>query len=149
MSDVDAEVVLPAPCLVVLIGACSGKSTWASAHFPPDQVVSSDALRALVAHCRDADRDPGEVAVTQLSTTLTAASADDVRALVRRLRPRSWSDERYAASVHAGTVDDQIGRFRALAEAGVGTAIVSLPDLDGTPDAIERFTPVVAACRSG
>ena len=37
--------------------------------------------------------------------------------------------ERYAASVNAGTVADQIGRFRALADAGVGTAIVSLPDL--------------------
>ncbi|HEY4315089.1 MAG TPA: LLM class flavin-dependent oxidoreductase, partial [Actinomycetes bacterium] len=42
-------VVLPAPCLVVLVGpGAAGKSTWAAAHFPPDTVVSSDGLRALV-----------------------------------------------------------------------------------------------------
>jgi F420-dependent oxidoreductase-like protein len=40
---------LPAPCVVVLVGpGASGKSTWAAAHFPPDHVVSSDRLRALV-----------------------------------------------------------------------------------------------------
>ena len=42
-------VHLPAPCLVVLVGpGASGKSTWAAAHFPPDAVVSSDRLRAVV-----------------------------------------------------------------------------------------------------
>ena len=40
---------LPSPCLVVLAGpSAAGKSTWAGEHFPPEQVVSSDALRALV-----------------------------------------------------------------------------------------------------
>src|SRR5918911_4960629 len=35
--------------LVVLVGpSCSGKSTWAAAHFPADEVVSSDRLRAVV-----------------------------------------------------------------------------------------------------
>jgi F420-dependent oxidoreductase-like protein len=40
---------LPSPCVVVLVGpgAC-GKSTWAAAHFPPDAIVSSDRLRAVV-----------------------------------------------------------------------------------------------------
>ena len=39
---------LPSPCLVVLVGpAGSGKSTWAAAHFPADQVVSTDRLRAV------------------------------------------------------------------------------------------------------
>src|SRR5262245_59406452 len=43
------EVVLPAPCLVVLVGMSgSGKSTWAEAHFAPEQIVSSDNLRAIV-----------------------------------------------------------------------------------------------------
>ena len=42
-------VRLPYPCLVVLVGPSgAGKSTWAQAQFRPDQVVSSDALRALV-----------------------------------------------------------------------------------------------------
>ncbi|MET0741382.1 MAG: LLM class flavin-dependent oxidoreductase [Candidatus Nanopelagicales bacterium] len=40
---------LPDPTLVVLVGpSASGKSVWASEHFAPDQVVSSDRLRALV-----------------------------------------------------------------------------------------------------
>ncbi len=35
--------------LVVLVGpSASGKSTWAAAHFGPDEVVSSDRLRAVV-----------------------------------------------------------------------------------------------------
>lgn len=35
--------------LVVLVGpSCSGKTTWAAQHFPPDQVVGSDRLRAVV-----------------------------------------------------------------------------------------------------
>jgi F420-dependent oxidoreductase-like protein len=42
-------VDLPAPVLVVLVGpGASGKSTWAAEQFAPSDVVSSDALRALV-----------------------------------------------------------------------------------------------------
>ena len=41
--------LLPSPCLVVLVGASgAGKSSWAAEHFAPDQVVSSDRLRAVV-----------------------------------------------------------------------------------------------------
>lgn len=40
---------LPSPCVVILVGpGAAGKSSWAAAHFPPDTVVSSDRLRALV-----------------------------------------------------------------------------------------------------
>ncbi len=45
-----AVVVLPDPCLVVLIGAAgSGKSTLAARHFAPDEILSSDALRERIA----------------------------------------------------------------------------------------------------
>jgi F420-dependent oxidoreductase-like protein len=49
------ELRLPEPCLVVLVGVSgSGKSTWAARHFAPAQIVSSDALRAVVGlHERD------------------------------------------------------------------------------------------------
>ncbi|HEX5038733.1 MAG TPA: AAA family ATPase [Candidatus Limnocylindria bacterium] len=41
---------LPTDALVVLIGiAASGKTTFAARHFAPTQVLSSDAMRALIA----------------------------------------------------------------------------------------------------
>ncbi len=43
------ELKLPAPCVVVLIGPSrTGKTTWAHNHFASNEVVSSDALRAMV-----------------------------------------------------------------------------------------------------
>jgi F420-dependent oxidoreductase-like protein len=46
---VSESVQLPSPCLVVLVGpGAAGKSTWAAAHFAPAEIVSSDALRAVV-----------------------------------------------------------------------------------------------------
>lgn len=54
------------------------------------------------------------------------------------------SAEKYVRQTNAGTVEDQIGRFRALADAGVQTAIVSLPDVSEV-EALERFAPIIAA----
>ena len=101
-------------------------------------------IEALHKHCDAFGRDRDSVDVTQLSTTLVGRDARELAALVERLRPKRRAAERYAASVNAGTVDDQIGRFRALADAGVDTAIVSLPDL-GDVEPVERFTPVIEA----
>ena len=50
----------------------------------------------------------------------------------------------YAAAHHAGTVEQQIERYRQLAGRGVHTVFVSFPDLSG-PAEIERFAPVVQA----
>ena len=48
--SVSGAIVLPPDALVLLIGvAASGKSTFARAHFAPTEVLSSDALRALIA----------------------------------------------------------------------------------------------------
>jgi F420-dependent oxidoreductase-like protein len=101
-------------------------------------------VNALRTHCERAERDPASVEVTQLSTTLVGRDARELSDLVERLRPRRTSAEQYAARVNAGTVEDQIGRFRALAEMGVQTAIVSFPDLVDTSP-IERFRDVIAA----
>jgi alkanesulfonate monooxygenase SsuD/methylene tetrahydromethanopterin reductase-like flavin-dependent oxidoreductase (luciferase family) len=100
-----------------------------------------DALRS---HCEQIGRPHASVEVTQLSTTLLGRDSRELSDLVERLRPRRTSAEQYAARVNAGTVDDQVGRFRSLAQAGVQTAIVSLPDLVDTRP-IERFGDVIEA----
>jgi F420-dependent oxidoreductase-like protein len=100
----------------------------------------------LRAHCRDAGRDPAEVALTHLSTTLVGRDDRDVATKVEAGRPRHRSAEQYAATVHAGTVADQVGRFRELAEAGVSEVMVRLPDI-ADPAAVTRFGEVVAAFR--
>ncbi len=97
-------------------------------------------------HCEDVDRDPAEVALTHLSTVLVGATDADVTDLVKRLRPRQRPATEYAVAVNAGTINDQIGRFRELAEAGVTEVMVRLPDLtDASP--LERMAKVIAAFR--
>jgi alkanesulfonate monooxygenase SsuD/methylene tetrahydromethanopterin reductase-like flavin-dependent oxidoreductase (luciferase family)/predicted kinase len=71
-------VQIPSPSLVVLIGpVASGKSTWASQHFAPAQIISSDALRAVV----------GESEHDLRASTDAFAVLDDIvsRRLQRRL----------------------------------------------------------------
>jgi F420-dependent oxidoreductase-like protein len=104
-------------------------------------------VHALRAHCEEVGRPAASVEVTQLSTTLLGTDTRELSRLLERWRPRRTSAEHYAARVNAGTVADQIGRFRALAQVGVQTAIVSFPDLvDVEP--IERFRDVIDAFRA-
>jgi hypothetical protein len=65
----------------------------------------------LRAHCATFERDPADITITQLSVAGNAS------------------------------VEDQIGRYRELAGAGVQLALVNLD----TVAAIEQFAPVVAA----
>jgi F420-dependent oxidoreductase-like protein len=60
------ELRLPAPCLVVLIGASStGKSTWAGRAFRDSEIVSSDRLRGIVGSGED-DQQAGNAAFSIL-----------------------------------------------------------------------------------
>ena len=70
-------------------------------------------LDVLRAHCAAAGRDPADIEVTHLSSVLD------------------------------GSVEDQVGRYRTLAESGVQTALVRFDRLDEA--AIEAFAPVIAA----
>jgi F420-dependent oxidoreductase-like protein len=78
-----------------------------------DAATVRHKVDVLHRHCADVGRDPAEVAVTHLSSAVE------------------------------GTVEDHVGRYRGLAEAGVQTAMVRMASLDEA--AIERFTPVIAA----
>jgi hypothetical protein len=68
------------------------------------------------------------VRVTQLSEAAVMAPGGD----------------RYADVV--GTVEEQVGRFRALADAGVQQIFVALHE-DGSAEQVERFAEVIAAFR--
>jgi 2-methylisocitrate lyase-like PEP mutase family enzyme len=45
--------------------------------------------------------------------------------------------------VRAGTVDQQIERYRRIQEAGAQAVFVVLPDLESAA-AVDRFAPIVA-----
>jgi F420-dependent oxidoreductase-like protein len=93
-----------------------------------DAATVRHKLDVLHAHCADVGRDPAEVRVTHFAPVLVA---DDPSG--------------YDGRTVAGSVDEHIGRFRELAEAGVQSALVSLVD-DGDPvAAVERFAPVIRA----
>ena len=86
-------LVLPDPSLVVLIGAAgSGKSTLAARLFALDEIVSSDALRAVVSGDEADQRISGvafrilhrTVAKRLASGRLTVVDATNVVASVRR-----------------------------------------------------------------
>ncbi len=65
------ETRLPSPCVVVLIGpSSSGKSSWASANFAPNEIVSSDELRSRVG-VDEADLQASGVAFQLLETIVT------------------------------------------------------------------------------
>jgi alkanesulfonate monooxygenase SsuD/methylene tetrahydromethanopterin reductase-like flavin-dependent oxidoreductase (luciferase family) len=93
----------------------------------PDTVRHKVAV--LREHCAAEGRDPADVTVTNLSEAAVLGGS-------------ASAGERYAPVV--GTVEEQIGRYRAWAEAGVQEAIVAL-HVDGTPDQVEAFAPVIAA----
>ncbi|HEY1279421.1 MAG TPA: hypothetical protein VGF22_07085, partial [Acidimicrobiales bacterium] len=82
--------------------------------------------------------------VTHLATALIAPDRESLTKRVERVRTPSMSPEAFSVRVNAGTVEDHIGRFRGLAEAGVQTAIMSLADIDD-PAALEAAADVIAA----
>ncbi len=107
----------------------------------PDTVAARAAT--VREHAAAAGR---EVAVSHLSTVLVGTDDHQVAGLAERLRPRRQDPARYAASVHAGTVADHIGRCRQLLEAGVSEVVIRPADLtDAAP--MEHLAKVIAAFR--
>ena len=142
----------------VLVGGGGERRTLRLAARYADAVnVMGDAatvrrkVEVLRAHCAAADRPVTDIEVTHLAPALLGDGSSGVRALVEQLRPRRATPDRYASGANAGTVDDQIGRLRLLADAGVHHAIVSLPNLgiEDPAEAVGRWAPVIEAFRPG
>jgi F420-dependent oxidoreductase-like protein len=85
-------------------------------------------LAVLREHCAAEGRDPAAIAVTHLASARVVAAGE----------PREGQG--------AATVEEHVGRYRELAEAGVRTAIVGLSDARG-PQSVTRFADVLAAFR--
>jgi alkanesulfonate monooxygenase SsuD/methylene tetrahydromethanopterin reductase-like flavin-dependent oxidoreductase (luciferase family) len=92
----------------------------------PDNVRHK--LAVLREHCAAEGRDPATIEVTHLAPARVVGS------------------ERDRSGPGAGTVQEQVGRYRELAEAGVQTAIVGLSDTDGAAS-LRRFAEVIASFR--
>src|SRR3954447_14981423 len=90
----------------------------------PDTVRHKVAV--LHEHCAAEGRDPAEIAVTHFAPARAIASGE----------PREGQG--------AASVEEHVGRYRELAEAGVRTAIVGLSDAGGAAS-VERFAGVIAA----
>ena len=100
-------------------------------------------VAVLRRHCAEVGRDPAEVAITVLDLPIVGADREEVASTVERLRGR-LSASAFAARHAAGTVADQIDRYRDLADRGVRTVFVAPPDLTGAAQ-VERFAPIIAA----
>ena len=103
-------------------------------------------LSALAEHCAAVGRDPAEIEVTHLTPLLIARDRADLVAQVERGRAAAQTPEAYVERALGGTVEEHVGRFRELADAGVQTAIVSLAGV-GDPAPVARFGEVIAAFR--
>jgi alkanesulfonate monooxygenase SsuD/methylene tetrahydromethanopterin reductase-like flavin-dependent oxidoreductase (luciferase family)/predicted kinase len=139
----------PAGHLPVIVGGSGDRTLDVAArladgcNLPSDVDVLDAKLAVLRAHCVRAGRDPAEVAVTVLDIPIVGRDREDVAALVESQRGRV-SAAAFARGHHAGVAADHVGRYRLLAERGVSTVFVSLPDLAG-PDELARFAPIAAS----
>ena len=76
------DLSIPEPALVVLVGPSgAGKSTWAASHFRPEEVVSSDRLRAIVGS-GEGDQDASADAFAVLDTVVTARGVVNLSSLL-------------------------------------------------------------------
>jgi alkanesulfonate monooxygenase SsuD/methylene tetrahydromethanopterin reductase-like flavin-dependent oxidoreductase (luciferase family)/predicted kinase len=98
-----------------------------------DPELLARKVGVLRRHCAEVDRDPDEVAVTVLDLPVIGSDRDDVWRRVERLRGRTAAAT-FAKRHHAGTVDQHRDRYAVLADLGVSTVFLGLPDLAGADD---------------
>jgi len=152
--EVPAAVCYPRPLqerIPILVGGGGEKRTLRlvasyadTANFMGDADTVRHKAAVLAEHCAQVGRDPAEIELTHLGPALVAADQSDLDRRLDRMRPNRLSRSQYAVTVNAGLVDDHIGRFRLLTEAGVRTAIVWIPGLaDG--NGLAHFGSIIDA----
>jgi alkanesulfonate monooxygenase SsuD/methylene tetrahydromethanopterin reductase-like flavin-dependent oxidoreductase (luciferase family) len=109
-------------------------------NLPSDLATLDRKLPVLRQHCAEAGRD---IEITVLDIPVIGRDRGHAASIVEQLRGRV-SATAFARQHHAGTADDHIGRYRLLAERGVTTVFVALPDL-ARPDDVLRLAPVTEA----
>jgi alkanesulfonate monooxygenase SsuD/methylene tetrahydromethanopterin reductase-like flavin-dependent oxidoreductase (luciferase family)/predicted kinase len=114
-------------------------------NLPSDLALLSAKIQVLHRHCAALGRDPASVEITVLDLPVIGINRDDVAVRVERLRGRLPAAV-YAARHNAAPAVDQAQRYLELAELGVGTIFVALPDLAGAADLV-RCAPLLAALR--
>jgi alkanesulfonate monooxygenase SsuD/methylene tetrahydromethanopterin reductase-like flavin-dependent oxidoreductase (luciferase family)/predicted kinase len=140
----------PVSSIPVIVGGGGEKRTLAIAarlgdgcNLPSDLATLDHKLAIFRQHCLRAGRDPAQAEVTVLDIPVIGRDREDAASIVDRLRGRTAAAA-FARRHHAGTADDHIGRYRLLADRGVKTVFVSLPDLTG-PEHVLPLAPVAAA----
>ena len=99
-------------------------------------------VEVLHRHCAAVGRPSSEIDVTQLSSVLVIDDRRHADDAIAALRPPNVNAQQWATRINAGTVDDHIGRYRGLVDAGIDVAVLSLSDLGDTAP-LERFAAVI------
>jgi alkanesulfonate monooxygenase SsuD/methylene tetrahydromethanopterin reductase-like flavin-dependent oxidoreductase (luciferase family) len=140
----------PAGRIPVIVGGSGEKRTLAIAarlgdgcNLPSDLATLDHKLAVFRQHCVAAGRDPAQAEVTVLDIPVIGRDREDAASIVEKLRGRTTAAA-FARRHHAGTAAEHIGRYRLLADRGVKTVFVSLPDL-AEPEDVLRLAPVAAA----
>lgn len=109
-----------------------------------DPETVRNKISVLHKHCATEGRESAQIEITHLAPVLVGEDRRHVEQLLNEHTPTGAPRHAYAASVNAGTVVDQIGRFRELADAGVQHAIVGLRDLS-RPEPVRLMKHVIEA----
>jgi alkanesulfonate monooxygenase SsuD/methylene tetrahydromethanopterin reductase-like flavin-dependent oxidoreductase (luciferase family)/predicted kinase len=139
----------PVSSIPVIVGGRSKRTLRIAArladgcNLPSDVAVLDDRLGVLRHELELAGRDQAQVAVTVLDVPVIGRDREHAAAIVEAFRGRV-SAASFARSHHAGVAADHIGRYRLLAERGVRTVFIALPDLAG-PEDLSRLAPVISA----
>ena len=142
----------PVSAVPIIVGGSGERRTLRIAarmgdgcNLPSDLATLDHKLAVLRDHCRQIGRDPADVLITVLDVPVIGNDRDHAAGIVEKLRGRTPAAA-FARRHHSGTAPDHIGRYRLLAERGVSTVFVSLPDL-ADPEDVLRLAPVTAAFR--